>query len=411
MLTKKELRELLKRGENSGLEFKRDDVHPESLAKEIVALANFEGGYIVLGVEDNGAVAGITRDRIEEWVMEICRTHVQPSLIPFFELISWDQLKKVAVVTIPPDCPDKPYKARSGGRWITFIRSGSTSREATRDEEQRLYQSSGLFRYELKPVPGATIKEFDFRRLENYFKDVRRQECPPRGDLATWETLLVNTEIMTEYRDLKLPTVGGLLLFGRNPNRYLPQAGITAVAYPGPEKEYAARERAILRGPVVPLLDREGEPVENGLIDQAMAFVKRNIGVQSWIDEHGRRRDRWDYPLEAIREAIVNAVAHRDYTISGTDIEISIYTDRLEVISPGKLPNTVTIERMKAGCRYTRNELIKEVLRDYQYVEATGLGVPRKIIAGMRAHNGTEPDLIEEEFSFTVRLWKQKKRG
>ncbi|MFH1449690.1 MAG: ATP-binding protein, partial [bacterium] len=84
------------------------------------------------------------------------------------------------------------------------------------------------------------------------------------------------------------------------------------------------------------------------------------------------------------------------------------YSDRLEVISPGKLPNTITIERMKAGCRATRNELIKEVLRDYHYVEATGLGVPRKIIAGMLKHNDTAPDLIEDEYSFTVRLWREK---
>jgi len=88
------------------------------------------------------------------------------------------------------------------------------------------------------------------------------------------------------------------------------------------------------------------------------------------------------------------------------DIELSIYADRMEVISPSRLPNTVTVAKMRAGYRASRNELIKEVLRDYRYVEATGLGVPRKIIAGMRAHNGSEPDLIEEEERFIVRLWK-----
>jgi len=116
--------------------------------------------------------------------------------------------------------------------------------------------------------------------------------------------------------------------------------------------------------------------------------------------------ERWDYPLEAVREAIVNAVAHRDYTIAVMDVELSIFADRIEIISPGRLPNTVTVAKMRAGYRASRNELIKEVLRDYRYVEATGLGVPRKIVAGMRAHNGTEPDLIEEEERFIVRLWK-----
>ena len=137
--------------------------------------------------------------------------------------------------------------------------------------------------------------------------------------------------------------------------------------------------------------------------------MRRNIEVTAWIENGGRRLERWDYPLEAVREALVNAVAHRDYTITVTDIELSIYTDRIEIISPGRLPNTVTVDKMRAGYRASRNELIKEVLRDYRYIEATGLGVPRRIIEGMRAHNGTEPDLIEKDDRFLVRLWKESR--
>ena len=140
-----------------------------------------------------------------------------------------------------------------------------------------------------------------------------------------------------------------------------------------------------------------GNAVEAGVVEQALDFVRRNISIDASINHGGRRRERWDYPLEAVREAIVNAVAHRDYTIGVMDIELSIYSNRLEIVSPGRLPNTVTVDKMRAGYRTSRNELIKEVLRDYRYIEATGLGVPRKIVAGMRAHNGTEPDLVEEE--------------
>jgi ATP-dependent DNA helicase RecG len=105
----------------------------------------------------------------------------------------------------------------------------------------------------------------------------------------------------------------------------------------------------------------------------------------------------------------VNAAAHRDYTIIGTDIEVSLFSDRLEVISPGRLPNGVTVEKMKEGLRAARNELLKEILRDYGYVEHLGMGVRNRIIGSMRAHNGTEPDLIEEEHRFIVRLWKAPK--
>jgi ATP-dependent DNA helicase RecG len=312
---------------------------------------------------------------------------------------------------------------------VTEVRVGTTTRDATDAEEARLYMQSGHLQYDRKPVPGASFEDLDLRRLVNYFRDLRRQAVPANSDRASWIRLLLNTELMAEDRGHFMPSAGGLLLFGPNPNRFLPQAGITAVAYSGTEKDYDAKARATLRGAVVslfpppvsdpapppyPLLPRTyseaTNAVEAGVIEQALDFVRRNIGMKARIADGGRRIERWDYPLEAVREALVNAIAHRDYTIAVTDIELSVYDDRLEILSPGRLPNTVTVEKMRAGYRASRSELIKEVLRDYHYIEATGLGVPRKIIAGMRAHNGTEPDLIEEEDRFLVRLWKEAKR-
>lgn len=430
-MLKSELYEVIQNGENSGVEFKRDDVHPDSFAKEITALLNLEGGQILLGVEDDGTVSGLTHgiSETEEWLMNVCRDCIQPSIIPYYETLRWEDTK-IGVITIPSDSPDKPYKAKRGSAWITFVRVGSTSREATREEEARLYQSSGLMRYDIKPVPGTTMADLDLHRLQNYFRDIRQQDCPPIENQKFWQQLLINTDLMVENRGRAIPTTGAILLFGRNPNRRLPQAGITAVAYPETEKDYATRERSILRYPIVPLLTEHRstfnrtnlELKQNGLVGQAMDFVRRNSAVEAWIDNGGQRHDRWkDYPLETVRECVVNAIAHRDYTIrpkktdskrnSVTDIELSLYSDRLEVISPGRLPNTVTVEKMKLGYRATRNELIKEVLRDYRYIESTGMGVPRKIIRGMREHNGTEPDLIEEEDRFIVRLWKYQCRA
>jgi len=407
-MVERDLKDILRNGESSGVELKRDDVRPEQLAREMAALLNLEGGYIFLGVEDDGSVRGLTRDNAEEWVMQVCRDHVQPAVIPYWETIPWgDGDRRVGVIHLPDDSPDKPYKAKKGSTWVTFVRVGTTTREATREEEARLYQSSGLLRYELKVVPGSSLEDLDLRRLGHYFGAVRGQEHPDRDDREAWERLLVNTDLMLEERGRTVPNVGAMLLFGRNPKRYLPQSGITAVAYPGTEKDYASRERSALHGPSLPLISETGDFLERGLIEQAMDFVRRNIAVEAWIDAGGQRQDRWkDYPLDAVREALVNAVAHRDYSIAVVDIELSIYEDRLEVISPGHLPNTVTVEKMRAGYRATRNELIKEILRDYRYIEATGLGVPRKIIRGMREHNDTEPDLIEQEDRFLVRLWK-----
>jgi len=408
-MNRTELAERIHNGENSGVEFKRDDIRPEKVAEAMAALLNLEGGHILLGVEKDRTVSGLTREpeKAEEWVMEIARTHLRPAAIPYWETIEWEPGRIVGIVSLPADAPDKPYKAKRGSAWMTQSRVGTTTRDATDEEEVRLYQQSGRLQYDRKPVPGATFADLDRRRLVNYFRDLRQQECPEETDDDGWQRLLINTELMEEDRGRGIPSAGGLLLFGMRPNRYLPQSGITAVAYLSAAKDYEAKERAVIRGPGVALLSEGGAVVETGVIEQALDFVRRNTAMAAWIDDSGRRQERWDYPSEAVREAVVNAIAHRDYTITVTDIELSIYSDRLEVISPGRLPNTVTVEKMRAGYRASRNELIKEVLRDYRYIEATGLGVPRKIIQGMRAHNGTEPDLIEENDRFIVRLWKE----
>ena len=407
-MNRMEMANIIEKGENSGVEFKRDDIRPEKLAKEVSALSNLEGGYIFIGVEDDGSVTGVLRPDIEGWVVNVCSNNIQPPLIPYIEMIPRADDKKICVITIPDDSPDKPYKARMGRRWVTFVRTGSISREATREEEQRLHQAFGVVRYDIKPVPGSSLEDLDLDRLTNYFRDIREQDCPEKEDTKLWELLLINTEIMVGSRGRPIPTVAGMLLFGSDPNRFLPQGGISAVAYPGKEKDYETIEATVIRGPIVARFSKDNVTIDTGIVERSIEFVRRNTRSNSYIKD-GRRIDRADYPEEVIRETVVNAIAHRDYTISVTDIELSIYGDRIEVISPGKLPNTITIERMKTGCRATRNELIKEVMRDYNYIDARGLGVPRKIIAGMKKHNDTEPDLIEDEHSLTVKLWKEKR--
>ena len=156
---------------------------------------------------------------------------------------------------------------------------------------------------------------------------------------------------------------------------------------------------------MTPLLNDSGEIVEAGLVEQALAFVQRNTSVTGQLEAGGARREEIAaYPREAVREAIVNALVHRDYLLSSTDIEISIYEDRMEIVSPGRLPNGITPMRMLSGCRAARNQLIKDVMRDYRYLEHSGMGVPRKIVKCMKEHNGTEPVLIEDGERFTIRL-------
>jgi ATP-dependent DNA helicase RecG len=401
MTTRTELLEVVSNGESSGVDFKRDEVANHDLAKELVAFSNLEGGMVLLGVEDDGSIAGVTRPRLEEWVMTTCRDKIRPAIIPFFEVVrDVEPGKDVAIVRVTRGYDVHSLWHNNSNRY--YIRVGSQSREATPEELSRLFQQRGSIRAELRPVSGATLADLDLRRLRDYFGHVRQQFVPPEEDEVAWRNLLVNTEIMTDEG----VTVGGMLLFGTTPNRFLPFAGIDAAAFPGTEKDYAARERAALRGPMTPLLDANRAIVENGLIEQALDFVRRNTPVTAVL-ENGRRIDKPVYPAEVLREAVVNALIHRDYLLSSTDIELAVYSNRLEIISPGRLPNGITPERMRAGTRAARNQLLKDVMRDYNYLEHMGMGIPRKIIAGMQRHNNTVPELIEDHERFILRLLGQ----
>ncbi len=398
MMTRTALLEIIADGENSEVEFKRDDLRPQDLAKELVAFSNLQGGMVLLGVEDAGTITGLTRDGLEEWVMRVCRDRIRPAIVPFFEVVrDVKDGNDVAIVRVTGGYDVHALWHHSTSRYL--IRVGTQSREASQEELARLFQQRGSVRAELRPVSGTALAHLDRRRLRNYFGDIRQQDVPADDDDEAWQSLLVNTAIMTEEG----ATVGGMLLFGKTPNRFLPHAGIDAVAYAGTEQDYDAQERTTLRGPMAPLLSEGGEIVENGLVEQALGFVQRNTRVVV-AAQGGRRIERPLYSRDALREGLVNALIHRDYLLTGTDVALAVYADRLDIVSPGRLPNGITPDRMRLGTRAARNQLLKDVMRDYRYLEHTEMGIPRKIVRGMKEHNGTEPRLVEQDERFTVTL-------
>src|SRR5215475_2920738 len=399
-----ELATILQNGENSGVEFKRDDITPFGLARSLVGLSNLRGGRLLLGVEDDGAVSGLVRSDAEEWVLGVARDKVRPPLIPYLAtLVDPGSSQQLMVVTV--EAGYAVHAVWHNNHYSYFVRVGKQTREASPEELARLQQQRGAFRAELRPVSGTSLAGLDLRRLADYFGSVRQQDVPAVEDDAGWTRLLLATEILTEGVDRPVATLAGMALFGRQTARHLPQSGIDAVAYPGAEKDYASIERATLRGPLTPLMSGNRIVLEPGLVDQAVSFVSRNIGVRGEIDEDGTRRvETPDLPVDAVRETLVNAVIHRDYLLAHTDAELGLFSDRLVVTSPGRLTNGVTIAGMKLGVRAARNELIKDVMRDYGYLEHMGLGIPRKIIAGMRAHNGKDPLFELGEESLTVTL-------
>ena len=401
-MLKTELLEIIANGENSGVEFKRDDLRPEQLAKEIVAMLNFQGGMVLLGVEDDGSVSGVQRDNLEEWVMNIIQSKIHPMLLPFYQEIKLDE-RKVVVISFPQGI-SKPYVVRDRGKEEIYIRVGSTSRLATREQQMRLFELGGMLHTEVMPVPRTDMSSLDDARLMNYLRDILRDpEIPATSD--EWQSRLLGLGFLTEAAGSICCTIAGLVLFGKSPRRHLKQAGLR-----GTDKTYRAELDELLDGPMVgrwDVTDGGKTLVDGGLVERFIDTISPFISQEpDSVDAGLRRETEWFYPLEAIREVFVNALAHRDWT-RFVEIEVGSYRNRLEVISPGALPNSMSIEKMKAGQRSPRNPLIMEVLRDYGYVDYRGMGVRTKIVPLTLAHTGREPDFLVTDDYLKTTLYRK----
>ncbi len=276
-MTKTRLLEIIASGENSEVEFKRDDVRPESLAKEMSALLNHRGGRILLGVEDSGEISGMSRDHqsTEEWVMNISRQNIYPSVVPIFSSIIMSNDKRVGIIELRTSRFDKPYKARIQNLWTSYARVGSTSRKASPQEEIRLYDFSGMVKYEKKPVPDMGLESLDLNRISNYFSTMLGRQSPKLEETHEWQQILLNSDLLVEIEEgLVLASVAGLLLFGKNPNRRLHQASVMAVAFPDTEKDYNTIDEERIRGPLVSLFSENRSVVEGGVIDRSVDFIR-----------------------------------------------------------------------------------------------------------------------------------------
>jgi ATP-dependent DNA helicase RecG len=393
-MTPEELLALIRQGENSGVEFKRDDLRREQLAREVVAFANFQGGRLLIGVEDDGTVSGVQREDLEHWVMDtVFGRTVHPQLLPYYETVRLDDDKRVAVVTVLSGTA-KPYVVRHNQREDIYVRVGSTSQLATREQQAALFASGGLLHAELLPVSGSALADLDRTRLTDYLGRVLTDEVPQND--SGWLDRLCGLGFMHE-RDGGPPvcTIAGAVLFAHRPRRLLRQAGLRWMAFSGDDMDYRSLDDRVLDAPLVGLWSVSGTGqvfrAQDGLIEVFMERALPFLSDESAeLVEHLRRERRWCYPPEAVREALLNACAHRDWT-RPAEVEVVRYADRLTVTSPGALQNSMTIDKMLAGQRSARNPIIVEVLRDYGYVDARGMGVRRKIVPLIRQSTGSAP--------------------
>lgn len=384
------LEEIIRNGENSGVEFKAQFDKPEDLAKEVVAFLNLKGGMLLLGVSDDGKIIGLETEGLEERIMNICRDLVNPSVIPFYEEILFDG-KTIVILTISQGI-DKPYCVFKNNRRTYYIRVGTTVREASREELRRLYQASKQIEYDVLPVVNSTIDDLIIERIEEYFSERRLFDI---SKLKTEDKLnkLVNSGILCEIERKIVCSVGGILLFGKEPEKFLSQSGIVFAHFAGSDITSELRDRKNL-SKTIP---------EN--IQDLLQLIKINVPIQSKVKEL-KREEEIIYPPKVVREAVVNACVHRDYTILGGKIMVFLFDDKLVIKSPGRLPNGVTIEKMKVGVAIHRNPTLVKFMDDYNYMDKLGGGVPM-IIREMKKVSGREPEIKEEGEEVILTLYSK----
>lgn len=345
-------------GEDSTLELKEVRVesgrvlapHRNALADELSAFANARGGICVLGVEDGSRrILGIGMedlDRVEQHVQAACHDLVEPPLAPHIERL-WlpdDQGSGRAVIKI--EVQRSLFVHRSPGGYL--LRSGSTRRQLTPEQLARLFQQrsqSGLIRFDEEIVPGAGLNALD-PSLWRRFRPARARDT---------RQVLLGKLGMARQDEARVwrPTVSGILMACADPRRFLSNAYIQAVAYRGTT--------------VVPLTDNDLYQLDardlTGPLDaqviEACRFVYRNMKIGA-VKRIGRK-DMPQFDMVAVFEALVNAVAHRDYSLHGSKVRLRLFADRLELYSPGALPNTLEPESLPYR-QVARNETLASLL-------------------------------------------------
>jgi len=383
-MNKKKLLRLISSGEGLRVEFKENLPKPEELASEIVAFANTDGGTIIFGVNNDGKIAGLQFEGdLEGYMMNICRTNCLPPILPSYYLEIIDG-KRVVFLYIPKG-ENPPYRT---SRDHYYLRVGTTKRRASREELLRLFQRAGVLQYDLFPVPKTRVKDIDLELVEKYFSMVYQKRLKDTG--ISIVELLKNVEILTDYEEEDVCTVSGLLIFGKEPQKHLPQATITLVRYKGEEINSNIIDRTEIGG----VLSKQ--------IEESVKFIKKNTRLSSKVVGL-KRIDIPEYPEAVLREVITNAVAHRDYSIYGSGIRVFIFDHHIDFYSPGRLPNTITIENIEYR-RFLRNQAIANFLFLSGYMDRLGMGIAN-IKRLMEEHCNTKPQFALYGDEFCVKLF------
>jgi ATP-dependent DNA helicase RecG len=365
------------------------EVEPELLAEYLVAFANGDGGTIVLGIDESGRPHETIWEEEAEGGLRAAAELSHPPVISHLQTV---ETPDGPLISIQVD-RSQHLHSLSDGRVLT--RSGLENRVLSGSEISHLAASKSTVEFESEIVPGAARSDFDDEILEEYL--VRRES---RGVSRTGPLGQLLFEIGAVDQNGR-PTVAGILLFGKNPQAFLSQSGLVFVKFPStsPRSEeggagYGRRDE--IGGPIARVVERSWNVV----------WDEMRVGA---VVNGLEREELTEYPAFAVREAIVNAICHRDYQIKGRRIEIRMYSDRLEVISPGSLPAYITLDNIVEE-HFSRSPRLVNGLFQWGYIEELGLGIDRMIEEMVQAGH-PPPTFKATPHSFTVTLSNARERA
>ncbi len=378
------LEKLLKSHEGKQLEFKRDASSPGPILRTVTAFANCAGGVLLIGVEDKTRAVRGVHDVLEtqERLANIISTGIAPPLMPAIEVLPWRN-KSILAIEVFPGASSPHHLIDLGPEHGTYIRVGASNRKADAATREELRRSAHREAFDEEPVPQLKSEAIDFRAASECFAPHRNLTM---RDLDTLHVII-------KHQGRRVPSRGGIILFGKERKLQFPDAWI-----------HAGRFRGVNKTHIIDNKEFHAYPVQAA--QEAAEFVRLHA-AQAIRIEGMRSDERWSIPLPAVREAIINAVVHADYSQTGSPIRVLIFDDRVEVESPGLLPFGLVIEDILRGISRLRNRVIGRVFKELRLIEQWGSGIGRMIDC-CRA-SGLPPPHFEEigtHFRVTFRLDK-----
>lgn len=383
------MKELLSKQESKTLEFKREfnNSNKEKILQTIIAFANGSGGNIVFGIDDDRKIIGVANPfELEEKLSNITFDSIKPT-IRIDPVFITEQNKTLVIIKVPMGI-ETPYFLKSKGMEKgTYLRVGSTTRLSSNEMIKSLQFKGENISYDSRIDYRFSKVDIDISKTEKIFLE--------KKDIQIKEEHLFMFNLLAERDDKIYPTVAGMLLFPKREFLEYDYASIKCAHFKGKSKDIFI-DKAEFRGSII------------DQIEAAIKFLKSNIKLSATIGDV-YREEKYEYPIPALREAIINAVTHRNYLLKGEDIKVAVFDNRIEIISPGDLPAGYSIDDIgKMDFSKLRNFTIGRIFSELKIIEQWGRGFS-KIIKLCEQYEDIVPEFMEELMQFKVVFWNENK--